>query len=82
MTAADLLPSNATRLERDLSRSSDVLPTLGPGTQLIRTAKCINIPDDVVPWLIYEYGLGEITPSVSQGCEIVPGAIDINGICF
>ncbi|MGB1197043.1 MAG: phage tail protein [Synechococcus sp.] len=64
MTAADLLPSNATRLERDLSRSSDVLPTLGPGTQLIRTAKRINIPDDVVPWLIYEYGLGEITPYV------------------
>jgi hypothetical protein len=62
MTAVDLLPSNATRLERDLSRSCDVLPTLGPGTQLIRTAKRINIPDDVVPWLIYEYGLGEITP--------------------
>ena len=64
MTAADLLPSNATQLERDLSRTGNVLPRLSPGAQLIRTAKRTNIPDDVVPWLIYEYGLGEITPYV------------------
>lgn len=62
MTAIDLLPSNATRLERDLSRTVDVLPRLGPGAELVRTGKRANIPDDVVPWLIYEYGLGEITP--------------------
>lgn len=64
MTAIDLLPSNATRLERDLSRTVDVLPRLGPGAELVRTGKRTNIPDDVVPWLIYEYGLGEITPYV------------------
>jgi hypothetical protein len=28
----------------------------------IRTAKRTDIPDSVVPWLIYEYGLGEILP--------------------
>jgi hypothetical protein len=64
MTAADLLPSNASQLERDLSRAGDVLPKLGPGAERIRTAKRADIPDDVVPWLIYEYGLGEITPYV------------------
>lgn len=64
MTATDLLPSNATRLERDLSRSSDFLPRLGPGVQRIRDAKREDIPDSVVPWLIYEYGLGEILPFV------------------
>lgn len=64
MTAADLLPSNASQLERDLSRTGDVLPKLGPGTERVRTAKRADIPDDVVPWLIYEYGLGEITPYV------------------
>ena len=64
MTATDLLPSNATRLERILSRAVDVLPRLGPGAELVRTAKRTNMPDDVVPWLIYEYGLGEITPYV------------------
>lgn len=61
---ADLLPSNATQLERDLSLSGDVLPKLAAGTERIRTAKRADIPEDVVPWLIYEYGLGEITPYV------------------
>jgi hypothetical protein len=64
MTVADLLPSNASQLERDLSRTGNVLPKLGPGAERVRNAKHTNIPDDVVPWLIYEYGLGEITPYV------------------
>lgn len=64
MSVADLLPSNATQLERDLSRSGDVVPRLGPGVERIRDAKFNDIPDQVVPWLIYEYGLGEITPYV------------------
>jgi len=64
MTATDLLPSNSTQLERDLSRSGDFLPRLGPGVQRIRDAKRKDIPDSVVPWLIYEYGLGEILPYV------------------
>jgi len=64
MTATDLLPSNATQLERDLSRTSDVLPTLSSAVARVRRAKRENIPDDVVPWLIYEYGLGEILPYV------------------
>lgn len=64
MTALDLLPSNATQLERDLSRTGDFIPRLGPGVQRIRDAKREDIPDSVVPWLIYEYGLGEILPFV------------------
>jgi hypothetical protein len=64
MSVADLLPSNATRLERDLSRSGELLSRLGGSTERIRDAKLVNIPDAVVPWLIYEYGLGEITPYV------------------
>ena len=85
----DLLPLNATPLERDFSRAINVLGVsrikneqiaywlpgtyglafnitgvvqLGVAVPLIRTAKRINIPDSVVPWLIYEYGLGEILP--------------------
>lgn len=64
MTAVDLLPSNATQLERDLSLSGDALPRLGAAVQRIRNAKRENIPDSVVPWLIHEYGLGEILPFV------------------
>lgn len=60
--AASLLPSNATELERDLSQAMDVLERLPNSGQLIRSSKRQNIPDSVVPWLIYEYGLGELLP--------------------
>lgn len=58
----DLLPPNATPLERDFSRATSSLQRTGSPVPLIRTAKRTNIPDSVVPWLIYEYGLGEILP--------------------
>ena len=57
-----LLPNNATELERSLSQAMDHLPRLEAGAQLIRTAKRNNIPDSVIPYLIYEYGLGELLP--------------------
>jgi P2-related tail formation protein len=58
----DLLPPNATTLERDFSRVTSNLQRVGPPVPLIRTAKRVDIPDSVVPWLIYEYGLGEVLP--------------------
>jgi P2-related tail formation protein len=58
----DLLPPNATALERDFSRATSNLQRVGPPVPIIRTAKRVDIPDSVVPWLIYEYGLGEILP--------------------
>lgn len=62
MSRYDLLPPNATQLERDFSRATSGLQRVGPPIPIIRTAKRTNIPDSVVPWLIYEYGLGEIMP--------------------
>lgn len=62
MSRFDLLPPNATTLERDFSRSTSSLQRTGGPVPIIRTAKRVNIPDSVVPWLIYEYGLGEILP--------------------
>lgn len=60
MSRFDLLPPNATTLERDFSRSTSSLQRVGSPVPIIRTAKRVNIPDSVLPWLIYEYGLGEI----------------------
>lgn len=60
MSRHDLLPPNATTLERDFSRSTSSLQRTGGPVPIIRTAKRVDIPDSVVPWLIYEYGLGEI----------------------
>lgn len=61
-----LVPSSSTRLERDLSASMNTLERVAAGTELIRTAKRENIPDSVVPFLIYEYGLGELLPYLSD----------------
>ena len=66
MTDALLLPSSSTKLERDLSSSMDALPRLGAAAELIRDAKRENIPDSVVPFLLYEYGLGELLPYLSD----------------
>ena len=66
MTDALLLPSSSTGLERDLSTSMDALPRLGAAVELIRDAKRQNIPDSVVPFLLYEYGLGELLPYLSD----------------
>jgi hypothetical protein len=60
MSRYDLLPPNATQLERDFSRATSFLERIGRPVPVIRTAKRLNIPDSVVPWLIYEYGLAEV----------------------
>lgn len=64
MSRFDLLPPNATTLERDFSRSISSLERIGAPVPTIRTAKRRNIPDSVVPWLVFEYGLAEILPYV------------------
>lgn len=73
MTASryDLLPPNATTLERDLSRASSSLQRVAPPVPIIRTAKRVNIPDSVIPWLIYEYGLGELLPYITNQRQLV-----------
>ena len=61
----DLLPGNATQLERDLSRSVSYLPRIGSVSR-IRSAKYVDIPDDVLPWLVYEYNLGPVSEYIDD----------------
>lgn len=76
MSRYDLLPPNATQLERDFSRATSFLERVGPPVPTIRTAKRVNIPDSVVPWLIWEYGLGEILPFLEdQRAALVEGVL-------
>lgn len=77
MTASryDLLPSNATTLERNLSRVTSSLVRAGAPVPTIRTAKRTDIPDSVVPWLVFEYGLAEILPYLSNQREAIEGGV-------
>lgn len=77
MTASryDLLPPNATQLERDFSRAVSSLERTEQPVPTIRTAKRTNIPDSVIPWLIYEYGLGEILPFITDQRQAVADGV-------
>lgn len=61
MTSDHLLPPNATALERSLSRSTDLLTRLGGETEPLKGFKT-DPSDNLLPWLIWEYGLGELLP--------------------
>ena len=61
MTSDHLLPPNATALECSLSLSTDLLTRLGHQTESLKGFKT-DPSDSLLPWLIWEYGLGELLP--------------------
>ncbi|MCZ8101549.1 MAG: phage tail protein [Burkholderiales bacterium] len=60
----DLLPSNATAYERALSLATDYQDRVDPNVVSMRGLKIGNPPPSFLPYLVYEYGLGELTPYV------------------
>lgn len=60
-----LLPPNASRLERALSLTADPLPHLGLASDALIDFKT-NPADSLLPWLIWEYGLGELLPYLPE----------------
>ncbi|NVZ10065.1 phage tail protein [Allochromatium humboldtianum] len=65
MTTDDLLPPNATVLERALSVSTDLLTRLAGDTEALAGFKT-DPADSLLPWLIWEYGLGELLPYLPE----------------
>ena len=65
MTADHLLPANATPLEQALSLSTDALSRLALPADAIRQFKT-DPTDPLLPWLIWEYGLGELLPYLPE----------------
>ena len=63
--APHLLPPNASRLERALSLTADPLTHLGPASEALIDFKT-NPADSLLPWLIWEYGLGELLPYLPE----------------
>lgn len=58
----DLLPSSAHRFERALSAAMDPTEELAPAIEAIRAVKTLHPPPSFMPYLIWEYGLGILTP--------------------
>ena len=74
MTPNHLLPANATRLEQALSFASDPLARLTRPTDAVRQFKTAPA-DPLLPWLIWEYGLGELLPYLPEPRQAIAEGI-------
>ncbi len=71
----DLLPASASEFERAFSLATDATERVAPGIAAVKTAKMVTRPDGLLPFLIYEYGLGEVSPYVSDRRRIIVDGI-------
>ncbi len=60
-----LLPPNSTKLQRDLEIANDNSFDIEQALENIKTIKS-NPPEQILYWLIWEFGLGEILPYISD----------------
>ncbi len=60
-----ILPPNATQLQRDLEVANDIGFDIEKALQSIKDIKS-DPPPQILYWLIWEYGLGEILPYISD----------------
>lgn len=74
MTADHLLPANATPLEQALSLTTDPLSRLALPADAIRQFKT-DPSEPLLPWLIWEYGLGELLPYLPQPRQAIAEGI-------
>jgi hypothetical protein len=71
-----LLPQNATDLERAFSLASNPAPRLDMPVTAMRAIKLIGTPPSWLPFLVYEYGLGELSPYVPNLHQLIAEGID------
>ncbi|UFW80024.1 phage tail protein [Rhizobium sp. SU303] len=73
-----LLPANSGLLETTFETSlGDRWVDIGGAVAAIRTAKLVSPPPSFLPWLVLEYGLGELTPFVPNLYNLV---VDREGV--
>lgn len=69
--SGNLLPTNATPWETAVADAIDDFTPLALPAERIRSAKLVAPASDFVPFLIYEYGLGELTPYVVNHYDLL-----------
>jgi hypothetical protein len=74
MTSA-LLPSNSTPWERAVADAMSTSAQVEAAIRAIRGTKLTSPPASFLPFLIWEYGLGELTPYVPNLYDIIPQGI-------
>ncbi|SUV44337.1 phage tail protein [Bartonella doshiae] len=66
-----LLPTNATEFEKRLADACDFHQDIDDSVLGISRSKLITRPPRFLPWLIEEYGLGELTPYVPNLYDLI-----------
>ncbi|MCZ2158877.1 phage tail protein [Bartonella sp. 220] len=66
-----LLPNNATEFEKHLADACDFHQDVDGAVLGISRSKLITRPPRFLPWLIEEYGLGELTPYVPNLYDLI-----------
>lgn len=76
--SGSLLPANSGLLETTFEASlGDRWDDIGGAVSAIRTAKLVSPPTSFLPWLVLEYGLGELTPFVPNLYNLI---VDREGV--
>jgi hypothetical protein len=73
---SNLAVREATPWERVLADAMDLTAVMAPAIGAIRGTKLIAPPPSFLPFLIYEYGLGELTPYVPNLYDLISEGID------
>lgn len=71
MTGTSLLPKNGTPFETALSKGADYNVNLDAVVSSLPGLKLLNPPASCLPFLVYEYGLGELTPFVPNLYDLI-----------
>jgi len=70
-TPADLLPPRSTELETAFADAADLFAHTYEAISGMRGIKIVNPPPSFLPFLVYEYGLGELTPYVPNLYDLI-----------
>lgn len=76
MPVPSLLPANETPFETCFSRGANYYVGLDTAVSIIAGLKLLNPPPSFLPFLIYEYGLGELSPYVPNLYDLIDEGID------
>lgn len=69
--ASSLLPPASTKFERAFVDAADIFTITHDHVSSIRGIKTSNPPPSFLPHLLYEYGLGELTPYVPNHYDLI-----------
>lgn len=68
---AEILPGNASGWERAVADALDPSARLGQAIDAIAGTKIVSPPSSWLPFLVYEYGLGELTPYIPNLYDLI-----------